>query len=78
MQVKVLFNHGTLIFGRIMPFNEIFSFRLLSSNSNVTSGVAKKGMCPLLFGGLEGGGGFPLIAKKIWTCDRLKMASGRF
>jgi hypothetical protein len=29
-----------------------------------------KGNVPHLFGGIEGGG-VPLIAKKIWTCERL-------
>jgi hypothetical protein len=35
-------------------------------NKKVHQGNARRGMCPLLFGGLKGGGGYvPLIAKKI-------------
>jgi hypothetical protein len=47
-----------------MLFKKVTTFSAEPPNQKIHQGVARRGMCPLLFGGFEEGG-VPLIAKKI-------------
>jgi hypothetical protein len=47
-----------------MLLKKVSTFSALPLIQKIHQGVARRGMCPLLFGGFEGGG-VPLIAKKI-------------